>query len=421
MRLGVVGGRLQGTEAAYLGLRAGYEVVLVDRRRDTPASGLATTTHVFDVMGDPSRARAVLGSCDAVLPACEDLATLEWLASAVPSWGIPLVFHLPSYRVTCSKLRSDELFARLDVPRPAPWPECGFPVVVKPSGCSGSEGVCVVEDEAGLAEARRSLEAAGHDVVVQQFVDGPSLSLEVLRYSQGATVPLLPTLLEFDSSFDCKRVLAPVEASPALVAALADAARVLAEGVGLVGLMDVEVMVDGDVPLVIEIDARLPSQTPTAVFHSIGVNLVAESVGVFAGSDTAPPDLDGGGRPRGVCYQHVRAREGRLAVLGEHVMAEAGPLRLAFDELGADEILTDRRPGLREWSATLICRGADASEARARAEAATADLARDAGLELLPETAAPTAGSGLEASRTRGRAGAGGRPRGAARVGGARR
>lgn len=379
MRLGIVGGRLQGTEAAYLGLRAGYELVLVDRSAGTPASGLVAETHVLDVVSEPEKARAVLGSCDVVLPACEDRDTLEWLGSALPSWGVTYAFHMPSYEIACSKLRSDLLFAELDVPRPLPWPECGFPVVVKPSGSSGSEGVCVAHDEEELAAARAALEAAGHEVVVQQYVDGPSLSLEVLRYPDGTVVPLVPTLLEFDGAFDCERVLAPVAASPVLLSALVEAGRVLADGVGLVGLMDIEVMVDGDVPRVIEIDARLPSQTPTAVFHATGLNLLAELVGVFTEGPPSAPPID---PPGGVCYQHVRAEKGTLAVLGEHVMSGAGPLRLVFDEAGADEILTDRASGAREWSATLICRAADAHDARARAEEATARLARDAGLSL---------------------------------------
>ena len=74
MRLAVVGGKLQGTEAAYLAGEAGYEVVLIDRRPDRPAAGLAAEVHVFDVTTDPARAREVLLTCDAVLPACEDRA-----------------------------------------------------------------------------------------------------------------------------------------------------------------------------------------------------------------------------------------------------------------------------------------------------------------------------------------------------------
>ncbi|MHB8869550.1 MAG: 3-methylornithine--L-lysine ligase PylC [Thermoleophilia bacterium] len=392
VRLGVVGGRLQGTEAAYLGLAAGYHVILVDRCAATPASGLAAETHVFDVTREPERARAILASCDVVLPACEDVTTLEWLSGNLPAWGVPCAFHLPSYRVTCSKIRSDRLFGELGVPRPLPWPECGFPVVVKPSGASGSQGVSVARDEVELAAARARLQAAGHEVVVQQYVDGASLSLEVLRYPDGTVVPLVPTLLEFDEAFDCRRVVAPVDVSTKLLDTLAEAGRVLAEGVGLIGLMDVEVMLDDNVPRVIEIDARLPSQTPTAVFHATGLNLVTELVGVFTEGLrrglsqglswclASAPTTD---HPGGVCYQHVRAERGTLAVLGEHVMSGAGPLRLVLDEHGADEILTDRVAGASEWSATLICRGADALTARGRAAEATARLARDGGLSLL--------------------------------------
>jgi pyrrolysine biosynthesis protein PylC len=216
-------------------------------------------------------------------------------------------------------------------------------------------------------------------------------------------MPLVPTLLEFDEAFDCKRVVAPVEASPVLLGLLAEAGRVLAAGVGLVGLMDVEVMVDRDVPRVIEIDARLPSQTPTAVFHSTGLNMVAEMAGVFtrrhavggtAGGCQATNNLSrvDGGFPalnaegtKGVCYQHVRAWNGYLGVLGEHVMSDAGPLQILRGAGGAHEILTDRRSGVCEWSATLVCLGADAPEARRRADEATARLAREAGLRLAPE------------------------------------
>ena len=131
MRLAVVGGRLQGTEAAYLGLKAGWQVVLVDRRDAVPASGLASETHVFDVAAEPERARRLFLGCDAVLPACEDDDTLAWLAAQAPAWGVPLLFDLAAYEVSSSKLRSGKLFDRLGLPRPRPWPACGFPLIVK--------------------------------------------------------------------------------------------------------------------------------------------------------------------------------------------------------------------------------------------------------------------------------------------------
>ena len=208
---------------------------------------------------------------------------------------MPLLFDLDAYRVTrvqaglaAAVRRARTCRGRRD------WPACGFPAVVKPSTASGSEGVVVAHDEAELDGARRELERGGHEVVVEEYVAGPSLSLEVLAWG-GRAVPLQVTGLEFDAAYDCRRVVAPggrgAAGEPAAAgpggacdwdAAVAagvldafDAAGVrVAEGLGLNGLMDVEVMVRGAQPKLLEIDARLPSQTPTAVYWSSGLNIV---------------------------------------------------------------------------------------------------------------------------------------------------
>ncbi|GAB4260350.1 MAG: 3-methylornithine--L-lysine ligase PylC [Thermoleophilia bacterium] len=382
MRLGIVGGRLQGTEAAYLGAEAGYEVVLVDRAAGVPGAGLAAEVHILDVTADEGASRAILETCDVVLPCCENLATLRWLDERLPLWGIPYAFHMPSYTLSSSKLRSNRLLAALDVPRPLPWPECGFPVVVKPSGASGSEGVRRASDPEALESARGALEAQGHEVVVQEFVDGPSLSLEVMSDGRRAKV-LLPTSLEFDETYDCKRVTAPVEAPSALLEAFAAAGRRIAEGLGLWGIMDIEVMVDGLEPKVIEIDARLPSQTPTCVYHSCGVNMV--EVLCRLAVDRRLPDIALGFRAACV-YQHVRVGGGAVQVLGEHVMAGAGPLRKREGFFGVDVALTDYVPGATGWVATLVTLGPDVGSAREAAADAVERIARDGGLTLLPES-----------------------------------
>ncbi len=432
MRLAIVGGKLQGTEAAYLAGEAGYEVVLVDRRAGRPAAGLAGECHVFDVTSDPLRARELFRSCDAVLPACEDDHTLAFLASFVPGIGVPLLFDLDAYTVSSSKLRSNALFERLDVPRPKAWP-CAFPVVVKPAVGSGSAGVSVVSSEPALELARARLAAEGADAVAEEFVSGPSLSIEVVSLG-GAAVTLLPTWLEFDAVLDCKRVVAPVDreggaaatgggggeaggrggdsagahaeaaagatavgeaerVSAATMRGLDQAARRLAEGVALGGVMDVEVMVAPDgTPKVIEIDARLPSQTPAAVFHASDVNIVALLAETFAAGK--PPAVDPRAR-RGAVYQHVLVENGRVEVLGEHVVGSAGPLRRCDGLYGADVVLTDlrdagrarRAPGAAQdrWVAVLMTRGSTAAAARSRAAAAVERLADEHGLELVPE------------------------------------
>jgi pyrrolysine biosynthesis protein PylC len=383
MRLAIVGGKLQGTEAVYLAAKAGYETVLIDRRPAPPAAGLANVHYVFDIVAEPAKARALLRACDAVLPACENDVTLAWLAEQVPALGVPLLFDLDAYHVTSSKIRSNELFARLDVPHPRPWPECGFPVVVKPSNASGSVGVTVVGSEQALDAARRALESDSKDVVVEEYVAGPSLSLEVVSCG-GRTTVLLPTALEFDSGFDCQRVTAPVDADPAVLVAFAESARRLAEGVNLQGIMDVEVMVAGREPRVIEIDARLPSQTPTAVLHACGVNIVkllVESV-----TSGALPAVDCAVRHATV-YEHVRVAGGAIAVTGEHVIGSARPLTAITGFFGVLEALTDYAEGATEWVATLITRGADVAEARAIADDAVTTIAHEFDLDIRPEGA----------------------------------
>jgi len=403
VRLLVVGGKLQGTEAVYLAAKAGWETVLVDRREAPPAAGLADRHVVTDIVADDTLAKALVTACDAVLPACEDPGTLEWLAENVPAWGVPLLFDLDAYRVSESKIASWRLFADLDVPRPLPWPSCGFPAVVKPDSASGSEGVSVVEDDAELMAALARLAAAGHEPVIEEYIAGPSLSLEVLAWD-GHVVPLQVTGLEFDAGYDCRRVVAPVgeagaggpaaagpggpcawahAVAPGTLAAFDAATLRLAAGLGLNGLMDVEVMVRGAELKVLEIDARLPSQTPTAVYWSCGLNIV-ELLDETARRG-APPWVDRA--PRRACvYQHVHAHDGLLEVAGEHVMGSAAPLHLVEGFFGVDEALTDYRPRARAWAATLIATGADVAEARARADEAVRELARGERLDLAPES-----------------------------------
>ena len=58
MRLLIVGGKLQGTEAAYLAGKAGWDTVLVDRREAPPAAGIAHEHVQADVTADEAVARS---------------------------------------------------------------------------------------------------------------------------------------------------------------------------------------------------------------------------------------------------------------------------------------------------------------------------------------------------------------------------
>ena len=98
-------------------------------------------------------------------------------------------------------------------------------------------------------------------MVLQEYVEGPSYSIEVLGLA-GHYVALQVTELEMDSRYDCNRVLAPAEIPESLDKQIKEIALAIAQELHLKGIMDVEFIIDRGVPKVLEIDARFPSQTP---------------------------------------------------------------------------------------------------------------------------------------------------------------
>ena len=123
-----------------------------------------------------------------------------------------------------------------------------------------------------------------------------------------------------------------------------------------------------------EIDARLPSQTPSAVYWATGDNLLVRLAELFSGP--TPAGQPSQGRPRAVIYEHVAATARGLEPVGEHRLSLAGPLRLEENFFGADLALTDRGGDRFGWAATLIISGDNLAEARARRREVLAGLGR---------------------------------------------
>ncbi|MGF7235737.1 MAG: phosphoribosylamine--glycine ligase, partial [Frankia sp.] len=71
--------------------------------------------------------------------------------------------------------------------------EFGPPYVVKYDGLAGGKGVTVTSDrDAAVAAVRASLRSPDGRVVIEEFLDGPEVSLFTVVTAAGAIVPLLP-------------------------------------------------------------------------------------------------------------------------------------------------------------------------------------------------------------------------------------
>ncbi|MBE0558116.1 MAG: 3-methylornithine--L-lysine ligase PylC, partial [Proteobacteria bacterium] len=334
----IIGGGLQGVEAFYLAHKAGWQATLVDKNADCPASGMCDLfihTDVTQGEGVPLSSRDI----DLMIPTLEDdtaLAAVEYWAR---DHSVPFAFDAGAYAISSSKARSGKLFSRLGIPSPAPWPRAMYPLIAKPSRGSGSKGVRLFASPGDMDDTILS-SVAVEMLVMEEYVQGPQYSLEIVGHL-GHYRPLQVTELVMDEAFDCKCVVAPAGLSRIFVDQFSEIAKRIATSLPLKGIMDVEVILSEGIMKVIEIDARLPSQTPTAVYWSSGRNMLCLLRDIFL-SDTLP-DNDTLPDTRGAVYQHIHVRQGVLEVAGEHLMSHVGPLHIRRDFFGADEAITNYR------------------------------------------------------------------------------
>ncbi len=377
MRVTIVGGGLQGVELCWLARKAGWDTLLVDRRPAPPALRLADAFVQCDVTqfgGSDVRIRKAecqILKTDIVIPALENAVALAALDGWCAREGMLFAFDPAAYAVTSSKLRSRDLFRRCGTPIPQPSVKADkkpFPIIAKPSEGSGSRGVRLLNDEAELlAYIPEGFDAEGW--ILESYCPGPSFSLEICG-TPGNYKTFQVTDLLMDEAFDCRGVLAPTGASAPFVQEMESALISLAEVLRLHGLMDLEVIQSSEGMRVLEIDARFPSQTPTAVWLSSCVNLAEHLAACFFPYTPAP----GFGTPRFARYEHVLCEGGRLHFLGEHIMGQFGPLEPVSDFCGADEALVGGSLLSGSWVATLMFSGSDAEELAARRESCVARL-----------------------------------------------
>jgi pyrrolysine biosynthesis protein PylC len=371
----VVGGNLQGVEAAYLAKKAGWEVTVIDRKAVVPAAGLGDRFSLVNITTEKDLER-VLKGIDLVIPALENAEALACMERWSRNSEMPFAFDPLAYSISSSKLKSDQLFARIGVPTPLPWPECGFPVLAKPSRGSGSQKVSVLHNSEDLhAHQNESAE----EWVLQEFVPGPSYSIEVVG-RPGYYLPLQVTDLQMDANYDCKRVLAPTDLTTGRISEFEKISRLIAEQMALKGLMDVEVILHDSTLKVLEVDARLPSQTPTAVFWSTGINILELLADLFLSNGIpSKGDMD---VQMGVVYEHIKVTPNRLEVCVEHLISGADALQIRENFFGADEAITNYTPRREEWVATLIISEKSREMAREKHNRVISDIRQHFNLEL---------------------------------------
>ncbi len=335
----IVGGKLQGTEAAYLALKAGMEVTLVDIDPQIPARGLCHKFICADLLNPDEELMEALKKTSFILPAMENLSVLNALTKLSKHLSVPLAFDEKAYAISSSKILSDQLFRKLKLPAPAYYPDCLPPYIVKPSEGSGSSSVSFFDKKEDINQFFQGKQM--EHWVAQEYLTGPSYSIEIIG-KPGCYRTYEVTEIHMDEVFDCKRVTAPCHITPQQKHDFDQMAVTIAEEIKLTGIMDLEVIDHNGTFKLLEIDARIPSQTPTVVYHATGFNFVEELRDLFVYGEFRRERQHL--KSNFVSYEHFLFQNGQIFSKGEHIMAEGGMLQLHTGIFGADEGIADGCP-----------------------------------------------------------------------------
>ncbi|KOX11244.1 ATP-grasp domain-containing protein [Nocardiopsis sp. NRRL B-16309] len=260
-----------------------------------------------------------------------------------------------------NKVAQRELFARRGVPQPRhhvardvegalAWVDGAWPVVAKPVSGSGSAGVRIVGDEAGLRDwfAERTTD---EPVLVEEYLSGPEFSIEavtdrgrvVFSSVTAKTTTSPPLAVETEHRM-------PVEQDTGdLLAEVVDAL-----GMGS-GILHLEFRSEPEGPRVMEVAVRTPGDyILDGVQAATGVDLYDAVIAVACGEEVPEPRVSGGTaaiwfptpEPGEVVKvegaEAVSAREGVVKV---EIDVEPGgtvnPLRSSMDRVGVVIVRAD--------------------------------------------------------------------------------
>lgn len=342
----LVGGKLQGFEAAYLSKKAGMKVVLIDKNPQALTRNYADEFHCFDIIKEPEKLLELSGNVDALLPVNENLACIKFLSSIKEKISCPILFDFEAYWISRDKKSSKDYFKSIDVPTPQDNPS-EPPYFVKPPCESSSVGARIIYDN-------KELEALEPGMLVEEYVEGDVVSLEVVGDGSHFAV-VKETLIHIDDAYDCHMVT-PLPPDPSF----RQISQALAANLPLKGIMDVEAISGPKGLRVIEIDARFPSQTPTAVYFSSGINLIELLFRAFTDGIEEIKTLP---ENKYCIYEHLMPGEnGVLVPVGEQILSMGSDYGKFYEESGIEILLCKGENPVF----TLIFWGKDREEAETK-------------------------------------------------------
>ncbi len=308
---------------------AGFETVMVNCNPETVSTDYDTSDRLYfepltleDVL-EVVHAESQSGEIAGVVVQLGGQTPLG-LARALKEAGVPIVGTSPeSIHLAEDRGAFGDLLTQAGLPAPrfgtafsfdearSIAAEIGYPVLVRPSYVLGGRGMEIVYDDDMLRDylERATQINPEHPVLVDRFLDD-ALEIDVDALYDGTELFLGGVMEHIEEagihSGDSACALPPVSLGPQEIERIRESTRLLAEGIGVRGLMNVQYALAGGVLHVLEANPRA-SRTVPFVSKAIGIPLAKAAARVMLGATIAelraegmlPAQGDGGTLPAG--------------------------------------------------------------------------------------------------------------------------
>ena len=243
----------------------------------------------------------------------------------------------PEFGMAASQMEALEIAARI-----------GYPVLVRPSFVLGGRGMEIVYDDAALSSfiARATDITPDRPVLVDRFLDS-AIELDVDALYDGTELFLGGIMEHIEEagvhSGDSACVLPAMTMTPSQQRLIREATLKIAQGVGVLGLINIQFALSGNILYVLEANPRA-SRTVPFVSKATGVPLAKAAARISLGSSISQLrgegilPSDGDGIPKGVSvkeavlpWNRFRRTDGRGvdAVLGPEMRSTGEVMGIA--------------------------------------------------------------------------------------------
>jgi carbamoyl-phosphate synthase large subunit len=288
-------------QAAFALKADGYEVVMVNSNPETVSTDYDTSDRLFF---EPLTVEDVLNICDRVKPTGVIVQfggqTPLNLARALEAAGVPIIgtspdsidlaedrerFRLVIERLGLRQTPSDTATNYDQARRIAQ--RIGYPVVVRPSFVLGGRAMEIVYDEPSLARYMTEAVDASpeHPVLIDKFLEDAS-EVDVDAISDGTRTVVGGVMEHIEEagihSGDSACAIPPFSLAPEVVAELKRQTYLLADALGVRGLMNIQFAVKGGEVYVLEVNPRA-SRTVPFVSKATGLNMAQAAARVMVG------------------------------------------------------------------------------------------------------------------------------------------